>query len=62
MNRTKCPLFIFFVIFAYFDSQEKVCQQTSVSNRRWDTKRSDANIETFVYIAAFVRRERNDRD
>ena len=31
MKKTKCPLFIFLVIFAYLDSQEKVCSQTFVS-------------------------------
>ena len=30
-KKTKCSPFIFLVIFAYFDSHEKVCSQTSVS-------------------------------
>ena len=50
MKKAKCPLFIFLVIFAYFDSQEKVRLQTSVSNCRWNSKRSDDNIKTFVSL------------
>ena len=52
MKKAKYPLFIFLVIFAYFDDQEKVCSQTSVSNCRWSTKRSDETIKTFVSLHA----------
>ena len=52
MKKAKCPLFIFLVIFAYFDSQEKVRSQTSVSICRWNTKRSDDNIKTFATLHA----------
>ena len=54
MKKTKCPLFIFLVIFAYFDSQENFCSQTSVSICRWYTKRSDDNIKTFVSLHAIM--------
>ena len=63
MKKTKCPLFIFLVILAYFDSQEKVCSQTqSVGETQKGQMTTSKRLYHSCYNALICRERINDRD
>ena len=52
MKKAKCPLFIFLVIFAYFDSQRICINQNQNQSVGVTKKKADDNIKTFVSLHA----------